>query len=121
MAQARQFKSTEEQRDVVTVRWQPTRNTPNEVELSDGTILAGLPDDVEGEPDASAKVVLALLGEILTLRDRLDFIEQKIGGALQPTDTPIPELQGEAQAFREQAQAQAEAENAGKDNPGTPE
>lgn len=112
MANSRQFSQGQQQdQDIVVVRWRPARNSVNEIELSDGTRLAGLPDDVDGEPDPQAKVILCLLGEILTLRERLDAMEQKVSAASRPPMTPVPELQEEARSFREKAQADASAEN----------
>lgn len=113
----RQFSNQPQESDAMIVRWRPLRNSSNEIELSDGTRLAGLPDDVDGEPDPQAKVILCLLAEILTLRERLDAMEQKVSVVGRPSNTPVPELQGEARAFREKVQAGTSAENSA----GTPE
>lgn len=58
-----------------TIRWHPGRNSKLIIEFEDA-FLAGLPDSIEQEPDPQAKVIAVLLSEILSLRGRLDQLEQ---------------------------------------------
>jgi hypothetical protein len=66
-----------QQQDAAKVRvlWYPARNSHLVIELDD-SIIAGLPDDVKKETDPQAKVVAALLLEILSLRARVEQLEQ---------------------------------------------
>ena len=61
--------------DKPTVRWHPGRNSQLTIELAD-SFISNLPDSIEKEPDPQAKVVAVLLSEILSLRARLDQLEQ---------------------------------------------
>ncbi len=97
-----------------TVRWYPGRNSKTIIEFQD-SVLTGLPDGVEQEPDPQAKVVAVLLMEILALRERVDNLEQMAmqgggGGALEARVQVLERtlfeqtkaLQQSAQAFREE-------------------
>lgn len=108
----RQFNAAPKQEEIPTIRWYPLRHSNNEIYLSDGLRILGLPDDVMGEPDPQSRIVLALLGEIMTISDRVALLEQKIEAASRPNDTPVPELRGEAAAFRNQAEVDAAKEGA---------
>ena len=58
-----------------TIRWHPGRNSDIKIELTD-VIIAGIPETINGEPDPQAKIVAALFSEILTLRARLQSLEE---------------------------------------------
>lgn len=58
-----------------TIRWHPGRNSDIQIELTD-VIIKGIPETIQGEPDPQAKIVAALFSEILTLRARLQDLEQ---------------------------------------------
>lgn len=105
-----------EEEDIVKVKWHPLRTGKVEVHLSDGSILTNLPDTVMDETDPQARVVLAMLGELLTLREEVANIRAHIGGNRAPM-TPAPELKGEATAFKDSVTAQAARENAQPDVP----
>lgn len=93
----------------VDINWHPMTNSGNEVQLSDGTYLVGLPDTVMGEPDPGARVVLALLGEVLGLRARLEQLEARPQQPAPPPPgqmgQPVRELQANAAQFRESVMA----------------
>ncbi len=68
-----------------TVNWYPGRNSQLTIELAD-SFISRMPDSIEKEPDPQAKVVAALLSEILSLRGRLEQLEQGAtpNGDLEP-------------------------------------
>jgi len=122
------------------ILWRPVHNTNNKVELTYSTIT-NVPDEIGHESNPEAKVVLALLSEVLVLREeiaRLNAVVTQttlagppsggttvsvpadengepskcpIGGRQAGFGQPVPELRGEAQQFKAQAQAQAAREN----------
>jgi len=100
----------------VNVQWYPHSNSRNEIQLSDGTYLVGIPDTVMSEPDEGSRVVLALLGEVLMLRSRIEQLEARPVAPPPPPPgqmgSPVPELQGDAKSFREQAIAETAKQTA---------
>jgi hypothetical protein len=69
----------QQQPDKLRVAWQPHRRNPDgppiEIELDD-CIIHGLPADVAHESEPMSKIVLCLLAEILSLKERLMQLEQ---------------------------------------------
>lgn len=67
------------------IPWYPIRGAGESVsiDLTDITIMNVPSRGVTGEADAASKVVLALLSEILALRDRLDYLESQGSGMPQ--------------------------------------
>jgi len=105
--------------DKPVVRWHPGRNSSISIEMGD-SIITGIPDSIEKEPDPQAKVVAALFSEILSLRARLDSLEQ--GGSTGAPDNELASrvynlemtlyeqrqaLNQGARALREEAERQA--------------
>ena len=117
--------------DKPTVNWFPGRNSQLTIELAD-SYISRMPDSIEKEPDPQAKVVAALLSEILSLRARLDQLEQGASpnGDLEPRVYRLEmtlfeqtqSLNQGAQALREEAIRQATLENhqQGATQTGTP-
>ena len=112
-----------------SVRWYPGRNSKTVIEFQD-SILTGLPDGVEQEPDPQAKVVAVLLMEILALRERAENLEQMMmqgggGGALEARVQVLERtlfeqtksLQQGAQAFREEQVRLAAEQNVAAADP----
>jgi hypothetical protein len=99
----------------VNIRWHPNRNSKIAIELGD-SILSGLPDSIEHEPDPQAKVVAALFAEILSLRERIQRLEE--GGSAGLAERiyrlemtlfeQTQALNQGARAFREEVQRQEE-------------
>ena len=75
------------------VMWHPMRNSTIEIKLTD-CIIRGIPDSIELEPDAQAKVVAALFSEILTMRQQISALLAGGGGASQETEGRIRRLEG---------------------------
>lgn len=98
------------------VNWHPLRNSKLIIELDDA-LLANLPDSIEQESDPQAKVVAVLLSEVLSLRSRVEFLEQGGGGmqagALEDIISRIRMLEAtlfeQTQALKQKAQAFREA------------
>jgi len=94
--QGRSFAQQQQQPEKLRVSWQPHRRNPDgppiEIELED-CILHGLPADVAHESEPISKVILCLLAEILTLKERLISLEQ--GGAQAPAGQQQAEAPGE--------------------------
>ncbi len=99
------------------IRWYPGRNSQINIELED-SIICGVPDEPEQEPDPQAKVVAALLLEVLSLRERVQVLEQGMGASPNDLERRVYVLemtlfeqraaltQG-ARALREEAERQA--------------
>jgi len=96
----------------MVVKWHPHRRNPDgqapiQVELDD-CILDGLPVDMVHESEPMSRVVLAILAEILSLRDRVHQLE--LGGAghavaVQQTGSAADFVSGEmARAMQEAAE-----------------
>lgn len=99
-----------QEEDVVKIPWHPRRGEKNAVQLSDGSFITGLPEVVTEETDPQARIVLAIFGELLTLRDEVIALRKQVGG--QRADmTGSPELAGEAAAFKDGVVATAEKAN----------
>lgn len=81
--------------------WEPRYNSDIAIEL-DGCIIYGVPEYIEQESDSQGKILLALLGEILTLRDRLDRLESAAARG---------ELKSQVQAMKDAAVLSALKEN----------
>ena len=107
----------------VDILWHPQTNTKNEVQLSDGTWLTGIPNTVMDEPDPAGRVVLALLGEVLTLRAKIEQLEARPVAPPPPppgqVGRPVPELQANAQQFRQAVQANGGAHVPASETSGT--
>jgi len=95
-----------EDEGVIKVPWHPRRSEKTGIGLSDGSFIVGLPDTVMNESDPQARVVLAILGEVLTLRDEVVALRKQVGGQ-RPEMTASPELKGEALAFKDGVVAEA--------------
>jgi hypothetical protein len=100
-----------EEEDIVKVPWHPRRGDKTGIALSDGSFIIGVPETVVQEIDPQARVVLAIFGEVLTLRDEVRALRKQVGGP-RPEMTGSPELKGEATAFRDGVVAGAEKDNA---------
>jgi hypothetical protein len=96
-----------EEEDILKVPWHPLRGDKTGVALSDGSFIVGLPETVELETDPQARVVLAIFGELLQLRDEVRALRKQVGGA-RPEMTGSPQLSGEAASFKDGVVASAE-------------
>lgn len=110
-----------EEEELVKIKWYPQRSHSknNQVRLSDGSFIVGLPETVLDEADAQARVVLAMLGEILTLREQLAAIQNHIGSTNRQPMSPVPELKDEAVAFKDGVVNQTIVDNAKAEQPNT--
>ena len=109
-ALAEQVENIEEE-DIVKIPWHPRRGDKTGILLSDGSFIVGVPETVVQETDPQARVVLAIFGEVLQLRDEVRALRQQVGGQ-RPDMSSSPELRGEATAFKDGVVAGAEKENA---------
>lgn len=94
-------------RDIV--KWTPGRTGGAEVELTD-SVIRDLPETIGSENDPQGKVVLALLAEIIALRERCSGLEQALFAQNKALQTQAKVFKNTAQA--EQAMQQAAVENA---------
>jgi len=69
-----------------TIFWHPARNSKLVIELDD-SFVGGLPESIEQETNPQAKIVAVLLSEILSLRARLEQLEQ--GGLSAAPDNEL--------------------------------
>ncbi len=98
-----------EEEDILKVPWHPRRGDKTGVALSDGSFIVGLPETVELETDPQARVVLAIFGELLQLRDEVRALRKQVGGP-RPEMTGSPQLGGDAASFKDSVVATAEKE-----------
>ena len=104
-----------QEEDIVKIKWHPQRSDQkNQIKLSDGSYLVGLPDTVLDESDPQARVLLAVLGEVLTLREQLAAIHRHVGTINRPDMSPVPELKNEAVAFKDAVTTEAVKESLAK-------
>jgi len=109
-ALAEQVENIEEE-DILKVPWWPRRGDKTGVALSDGSFIVGVPETVEQETDPQARVVLAIFGELLQLREEVRALRKQVGGP-RPDMTGSPDLKGDAAAFRDGVVAGAEKDKA---------
>lgn len=114
--------SSKQDPDKPKVRWHPGRNSQLEIELED-SIVTNLIESFDQESDPQAKVVAALLSEILSLRARVSHLEQGGMGAGRDEELmsrvyrleatlfeQTQSLNAQAKAAREEAEHQAQLE-----------
>ncbi len=87
----------EEETGKLVITWEPPRKSDVKVELS-GCILYGLPETIEQETDSRGKLLLVLLGEILAMQERIEFLTQQAQGKA---------MRGQAVAVKDAATVEA--------------
>lgn len=81
--------------------WEPRYNSDIAIEL-DGCIIYGLPEFIDQESDAQGKIILALLGEVLVLKEMLEELKSQAARN---------DLKGQVQAMKDAAVMSALREN----------
>ena len=90
----------------LVITWEPPRKSDIQVELA-GCILYGLPETIDQETDPKGRIILALLGEILGMQERIEFLTQQAQGKSLKGQALASKDAATAAALRQQAEQAA--------------